>query len=118
MPAPLNEYRYLGRVTRPSGVSDQELFKNLRDAKREIADRHRTGIAVVYTFAYSEMGVSVDLDSISAADVADRLEPGTTVDLYQVHRDGNIEPNARYRLTLGDRGGVSSVRLKEGVHPA
>lgn len=117
MPAPLNRFRYLGQVNRPNAASSVELFENVKDAKIEIMNRHRTGKGVRYGFDYHQLGISVDLDSVVTEDVEDPLVPGTTIELRPVHRDGLVEPHPRYLLTLGKRGGVSSVRLRRGKHP-
>lgn len=117
MPTPGNRYRYLGDVIRPARAPTQELFTSLTDTRNEIGLRYRCGTGIAYTFDYDEPGMSIDLDSVHESDVPDTPEPGTVVYLRKVHRDGRVEPQPHYLVTLNERGGTSSVRLKEGIFP-
>lgn len=118
MPAPTNPYRYVGVVRRPDGSVTREMFQSLRDTRIEIQHRYRHGYGSRVGFDYGELGITVDMDTFRTQDVTDRLDPGTTVELHQVHRDSHVEPLPRFRVVLNKRGGTTATRFKGGETPS
>lgn len=117
IPAPKNPHRYVGVVRRPDGSVTREIFLSLKDVRTEIRNRHRNGTGSRLSFDYAELGTTVDPRSVRQHEVTDRMEPGTTVELHQVHRDSRVEPLPKYRVVLNKRGGTTATRLKEGLTP-
>lgn len=101
-------------IRRPDGSVTREMFRSLKDTRDEIQERHRQGKGRRVDFEYSELGFSIDPDSVRRTESDEVASPGTTVELHQVHGDYRVEPLPRYRVVLNRRGGTTATRLKEG----